>query len=211
LRRAARTRGGLYVDAMYITVISETVNLFPVYRNNIYLDVSVVYNTGHTLREVPDFSYRDDNGKVVPNPDEAIKRIGDLHISVLNISNRWQRKDSHFLLLVLSDRFSNAAFDRERFIHSGTAEKLTVGMRLEYQYDRGDDPGLLKYWEEMGLRFESHDKNGERWTTLAPLFAYEKPESKLPVLLLMQEVNYSNDHMVVSALSYYYEYCVLAA
>jgi hypothetical protein len=200
-----------FIDAMYITVISETANLFPVDRENIYLDASVVYNTGHVLRDVPGFVYVDDTGRVDPNPDEAIKRFGDLNLPVLNISNRWQRKDSHFLMLVLSERFSNAAFDRERFIHSDTGRKLTAGMRLEYQYDRGDDPGLLSYWEEMGLEFESHDKGGERWTTLAPLCAYEKRANKLPVLLLMQEVNYSNDHMVVSALSYFHEYCILAA
>jgi hypothetical protein len=84
-------------------------------------------------------------------------------------------------------------------------------MELERTYEHALDPRLLDYWEKMGLRYESHDKNGEQWVTLTPLYAYDKLERKLPVMLIFQEVTYLNKFQALAALSSYYQYCDIAA
>jgi hypothetical protein len=191
---------------MYINILQELAVIHRLNLDKVYLDLSTVFLAGTRLNEIPGFVYKDSNGKVLPNPDEAVEHIGT--IPVLDITGRWHNKVSHLLELT---KAHDPAIDLERIIHSACGKKMADGMKLEHTYEGALDPQLLETWEKMGLRYESHDKNGEQWVTLAPLCAYDQPEKKLPVMLIFQEVTYLDKFQALAALSSYHGYCDIAA
>jgi hypothetical protein len=88
---------------------------------------------------------------------------------------------------------------------------MAEGMALEFQYDSVNDPQFVKYWEDMGLKYESRETRLRRWKAAVPFCALEAPEKKLPCICVMQEVNHANEHLAVTEASYFYEYFRIAA
>ena len=200
--------GGPDKDNVYILILQELSALFRLKMEKVYLDVSPVFMAGSKLTDIQGFTYREVDGRIIPNPDEAVEYIGA--IPALNITGRWQERVSLLYRCVASPR-RHPAFNPERLIHSACGRKMADGMLLEHTYSDASNPGLLNFWEARGVRYESHDQHGEQWVTLAPLSAYAAPDRKLPVMLLFQEVSSTHPFQAVSALSHFYEYGDLVA
>jgi hypothetical protein len=195
-------------DNLYIPILQELSALFRLKMEKVYLDVSTVFRAGSRLSDIKDFTYRDIAGRFISNPDEAMEQIGA--IPALNITGRWQDRVSLLYRCVASSRLP-PAFNPERLIHSACGRKMADGMWLEHRYADASDPELLRYWEAMGLRYESHAQQGEQWLSIAPRSAYAEPDKSLPVMLIFQEVSATNPIQAISALSHFYEYGDLVA
>lgn len=195
----------------YISIIQEAVVLFHLNVQRFFWDVSVIYGAGEKLQDIEDFVYLDEDGREAESADDALIWYGRIEIPVLHAAGRWQNRDSLTHKLVHSPAFSNGAYEKEQLIHSEIGRKLAEGMALEMNFDNAEEPELLKYWDNMGLQCDFHDKNGEQWIMFVPKQAFEEPELKLPVVCLFQEVNRFDPHQAITGFSYCYEYHKIAA
>jgi hypothetical protein len=194
---------------MYTNILMEACSIMPVDEKNIYLDVSVPVDTGQRLSDMGGVVLKNGKGKEAQDPDGSIEKIGSLKVPALNISKLWQNKKTNNFFQ--TRECGNAVYDRDRLIYSETGRRLAEGMHIEYIYDNVDDSKLKVWLESIGVKCACHDKNGNRWVMVAPRCALEAPEQKLPVVCVFQEVNYSNDYLIVSAMGQYLEYIRLAA
>lgn len=194
----------------YWSILMEAGAMYPIDYNRLYLDLSEVYGSGDALSQVPGLILYDEKWQPLEDPDLLVNRFGSLDIPVLDISQRWQnRYGSNRPQVTKQDGVQG--FDLSEYIHSETGRKQAEALWLEYNHDTIDDVGFHLYWMERGLSYESHDVNGDRWLAVFPVHMAEQPERKLPVLIMLQEVYYCNEHYPVEAFSYYYEYCKLVA
>jgi hypothetical protein len=194
---------------MYTNILMEACSIMPVDETNINLDVSTLLATGQRLSDVGGVTLKNGKGKEAQDPDGSIENIGSLKVPVLNISNLWQNKKTNNFFQTAE--CGNAVYDRDRLIYSETGCKLAEGMYIEYTYDSVVDLNLKVWLDSIGVKCACHDKNGNRWVMFAPRCALETQERKLPVVCVFQEVNYSDDHLIVSAMGQYLEYIRLAA
>lgn len=192
----------------YISILQEAIVIFHLNYQRFYLNLETVQAAGIQLKAVPGFQYTDTCGNST-DPDQAIEALGG--ISVLDISGRWQNKDSLFYKLVRSTGYSNAAFDYGQLIHSAVGKKMAEAMALEYEYDDAEDPRLMAYWDAMGLECTFHDYQGEQWVTFLPKDALAHPERKLPCVCIMQEVNRFDPHQAITGFACYLDYQRIAA
>lgn len=195
----------------YISIIQEAIVLFHLNYQRFFLDVSAIYRAGMTLRNVEGFAYFHEDGMKAESVDDVLLKYSSIEIPVVNASGRWQNRDSLTYKLVHSVSFGNAVYNKEELIHGEIGRKLAEGMALEMNYDDAEDPALLAYWENMGLRCDFHEKNGEQWIMFTPKQAFEEPDKKLPVVCLFQEVNRFDPHQAITGFSYCYEYHKIAA
>ena len=82
----------------------------------------------------------------------------------------------------------NTDFDFQRFIHSEGGKYVIKARGFMTRYSDVDDPELLKYWEDMGVRCEIRVTEGEKWLAFVPLEAYENKEMNLPVVAIFRPV-----------------------
>ena len=82
---------------------------------------------------------------------------------------------------------------------------------IEERYEDADDPELLLYWESIGIRYESHISNGQRWISMVPLCAYGQRQEKLPVMVVFREVSRNNNYLPLVAIGGFWDYVDLAA
>lgn len=191
-------------DRIYLNIMQEAFILFPTDLDRIYVDVTVARKAGQSLSAIPDFR--------TPSPaDGLLEGFGSLSVPVVNVAGFWGNRDSLTRGLIMNHAMNLGKFDREWFIHSRVGKQLVDGLVLEHRYDDLYHPELVEYWKSMGLKFESHLKNGERWTSMVPLCAFDEPQKKLPVMLVMQEVYPGNEHLALTAKSYFYRTCEMAA
>lgn len=198
------------VDRIYLNILQEAFILFPADLSRIYIDVTEAKKREIRLSDLPHFHYFDEAGKPA-DPDSAVEKFGALGVEAINVGNRWGNRDSLARGLVMEYAMNDGIFNREWFVNSATARKMAEGLEIEYRFASVYDPGFAEYWENRGLRFEVHHYRGERWMTLVPLSAFERPEQKLPVLLALQEVYPGNEHLAVASMSYFFEAMDIAA
>lgn len=199
------------ITQQYANIIMEAISLYPIDYNQIRLDVSAVYKCGKRLCEIVGNIPEDETGKSLGNPDGRVESFGDAYL--LDISRTWRSMGSPNwgqLIGIDGRNGGNADYDVERFKHSLMAQRLIEPISLERKYTCDDNPELLKFWEKHGVKYETHEKNHERWVTLTPLSAFDHPQEKIPVILIFQEVYFCNDHLPVEAGSYWYEFCKFA-
>lgn len=192
----------------YISILQEATVIFHLNYQRFYLNLEAVKDANIQLKDVPGFQYTDTCGDPA-DPDQAAGELGG--ISVLDISGRWQNKDSLFYKLIRGTGYSNAAFNYDQLIHSAVGKKMAEAMALEYEYDDAEDPGLMAYWDAMGLDCTFHDYQGEQWVTFLPKDALEHPEKKLPCVCILQEVNRFDPHQAITGFACYLEYQHIAA
>lgn len=196
----------------YPNILMEATSLYPIDYNSISLNVSAVYETGHTLAELPGGVAADAMGNVLENPDADVVTFGDYRL--LDIGAIWRSSGSpSWGQLIGPDGHNagNASYQPNRFLHSLAAQRMVEPLTLENTCRSHTAPELLAHWERMGLQYAAHVTNYERWTTLTPLSALKVPNKKIPILLIFQEVYLSNDHLPVEAASYWYEFVRIAA
>lgn len=201
------TAMGADTDHIFGGIMQEACCLYPVDLSKVYLDVTLPKKLGVKLSDIEGFEWADGDG----NPADPEALVEDFEgIPVLNISGRWGTKDSLTRGLVMNQAMNRGMFDTERLIHSKGGKKMTEGILLEYKFQTVNDPGYAEYWDAMGLKLDVRETQGRRWLMYAPKQQLETRE-KLPLVLAMQEVYRGNEHLAVTAASYFYEYMELAA
>ena len=198
---------GADTDRIFGNILQEACALYPVDLDHVYLDVSLADRLGVKLGDVPGLQWQDTAGNAL-DADEAIENFEG--IRVLNISGRWGTKDSLTRGLVMNQAMNRGTFDTQWLIHSKGGERMAQAIELEYRFQTVNDPGYAEYWDAMGLRLDINETDGRRWLVFAPKQQLETGE-KLPLVLAMQEVYRGNEHLAVTAASYFYEYTELAA
>ena len=127
-------------------------------------------------------------------------------LRVRNMDDQWQAYVGHqYICSTLNKR--NPEFDLQKLIHSPLGKEMADGMRMEYDYRRWDDPGLLAQMAEKGIKLEGHFFNNERYLTAVPASC----EKKLPLLICMKEVRTSNEFHALTALQFYSHHLDLVA
>ncbi len=195
-------------NRIYVNILQEAYVVVPGDSKRIYLDVSPVYNTGHTLKDVEDFRYTDASGNPA-DPDAAVFEWAGGKL--LDVSGRWENRTSLSRDQVAGGNWSNTQYDLERVIHSETGAAMARGFAIEYDYDTTYEPEFIQLWKDMGILYENRETRKRRWKAAVPRAAMEHPEVKLPVIAVMQEVNSANEHLAVTETSYFYEYFRLCA
>ena len=192
-------------DNLLSSVLMELGSLYHLSLKNLYLDVSTVYGCGLTLRDIPNFTCLDSDGKRLDPEAETLYGI-----PVFNISGRWQTNVSNIYSTATAKRMKGGTFDLERHIHSICGQKMAEAMVLEHRFRDTNDPALKEYWRSRGAEYGVHETKGERWISLVPSGAAESGE-KLPVMLVFRETSENNPYLPMIAMSGYYGYCELAA
>lgn len=194
-------------DRIFGNIMQEAFCLYPVDLDKVYLDVSLVKRLGARLADIPGFRWQDAQGRCV-DPDGQVETLEG--IPVLNISGRWGTKDSLTRGLVMNQAMNRGRFDTQWLVQSVGGQRMAEGIALEYDYQTIYDPGYREYWAAQGLQLDIHETAGRRWLVYAPKQQLETGE-RLPLVLAMQEVYRGNEHLAVTAASYFYEYTQLAA
>ena len=150
------------------------------------------------LRDVEGFSFRAADGTPL-DPDAAVEPFGALRIPVLNVAGNWGNGDSLERGLIMTYAMNEGRFDRDRLVRSQLGRQMAEDMRYEYKYDRVEDPALIAEMEEKGLVYSvRYNELNERYIVAAPREAVESG-TKLPVVLILQEVYGGNEHLAVTA------------
>lgn len=197
---------GCDIDRIYSGILQEAIVLYHCDADRVYLDVSVPLRKGMLLKKVPDLRWVDRRGKEI-DPDEAVEFFGERKIPVLDISGRWGTRDSLNRGLVMDYVMNEGTFDRDRYIHSMMGKHTMEGITLEYRYDTDMDAELCAYWRNMGLDVAEQETEGERWLVLAP----RETQGRLPVMVVMQEVDRGNEHLAVTAFASFHTMAEIAA
>lgn len=197
-------------DKIYFNIMQEFSVLFPCNIDKIYLDISRIVDADIKLKDVPGFSYVDDQGNPA-DPDAAIEYFGSQNTPVLNITKRWGNGDSLERALVVTHRMNKGRFDMEWLIHSEVGKRMAQDMLYEYNYNSVEDPAFQTEMEEKGLFYRvCHNKYDDRYIWAIPKQQLEEG-TLLPVVLLIQEVYGGNEHLAVTAHSYAAEWLEIAA
>ncbi|MGM9522777.1 MAG: hypothetical protein ACI3VB_09930 [Oscillospiraceae bacterium] len=198
-------------NGFFVEILQEASTCFPIDKNRLYLNVTLLEKSGKSLSDIEGYTYTDAEGKPMEDPDSAITPFGELDIPSLNISGRWAVLYSLNRKQILIDTFSSLYYDRERMLHSATAERMMEGIAMDRRFLSCEQEGFAEYWDNMGLKYEVHYTKGERWLTFTPKSLLESENEKLPLLIVMQEVGSANDHLAITSINYCYEACKLAA
>lgn len=197
------------LDADYcLLCLTEAYALYPGDVDRALFDVSAVVSGGGKIGDIAGFTYTDLNGQP-QDPDESIERFNG--VPVLNLARRWNSRFPLNVTTVNGPALYEPDVNVEALLHSESGKSLVEGLKLEYQYKDPADPGLLAYWEQMGLKYEAHELDGSRWISMTPLCALQHPEKKLPVVLIFMEVTYTSEPGVVTALANYMSFLKVAA
>ena len=82
----------------------------------------------------------------------------------------------------------NMCFDLEKFRKSESGMHLMNARSLMTRFSDVDDPALLEYWEDMGVRCEIRETKGQKWLCFVPMEAYGKTDEKYPVMMIFRPV-----------------------
>lgn len=195
-------------DRTYVNILQEAGALFPCDMTKLYLDISTIQNT---LADIPCGELQNSAGERVRNPEQLTCEVTSLKKRALFMPGNWEYRGSLGRDLVMSDKYSLGNFDRPRMLHSETGRKMIEGIRLEHRFDTVEDPALTEHFRENGLQLDIHHTKGERWLTLTPGDAPRHHGENLPLVCIMQEVYEGNEHLAVTALSYFYEITRIAS
>lgn len=192
-------------DRQLSNILQEATVLFPADLDNMYLDVSLPLKKGQKMAEIPGFKYLLPDGTPA-DPDESVEYWDKF--PVLNISNNWGNLDSLTRGLIMYHKMNDGMFDRERYVYGLSGKSLAEALRLEHDFTHVDDPAYLEYWDKQGIVYDIRKTKGRRWIMMAPKQAIENKE-KLPLVVGLQEVYRGNEHLAVTAASYYYHFTEL--
>ncbi len=197
-------------SGMFGNVLQEALVLYPGDEERVCLDVSVAKNTGTKLGDIPGYTYTDRDRSSI-DPDKSVEYLGDAAIPVLDISRRWENLDSINRNLIMNYPMNKNDFNLQKVLHSATGKRMAKGFAVEHAFRDIHQPGYIAYWKKMGLDIGVHETKGERWITYSPVGIDKDSEEKLPVVVIMQEVNYSNEHLPINGVSCFYEYHEIAS
>jgi hypothetical protein len=172
----------------------------------LYLDMTAFQENGAKLSGIAGLDWSDESG-TKRDPDAAIEHLG--FIPVLNVAGKWTGQPGAGGAIGAAGN-ANPYFDGQRIVHGMLGEHMMAGARALYNRGKDNDPAITAYFEQMGLVYSQHDYHGERWIVFSPRQAVEE-NRKLPLVLILTEVNYYNEYAVTSAYRSYVDYFRLAA
>ncbi|MGM9522555.1 MAG: hypothetical protein ACI3VB_08780 [Oscillospiraceae bacterium] len=187
---------------MFANIITDCIQNYDGDKNKVYIDISLLHENGRTLKSIEGFTYQDEAGNNVPDPDECIELLDG--IPVLNYSKRWASPWRPRGLSGASDGTVNAQWQ----LHSEFGRKMLEQRRFSARFMTPDDPEAQAYWKNMGLRYGCHYVNDERWVIFAPT---SSGLEKVPVVVCITEVNEPDDHSIIGAFANFMTYCEIAA
>jgi hypothetical protein len=201
VEKSAAGRGG----GLDSTLVDTAYDAYRGDYKRLYLDMSVFAENGAKVADLPGLDWSDDDG-TKRDPDAAIEHLG--FIPVLNVAGKWARKPSGGG--IARARGDGLIFDPQRVVHGMLGEHWMEGISFLHNHGKGDDPAIKAHFDQMGLVFSQHDYQGERWIIFSPRQAVEEGK-KLPLVLILSEVNYYNEYGISTAYSQYLDYFKLAA
>ncbi len=172
-------------SGIFMDILLELSAIFHIGLEHLMLDLSILERAGEAL------------------PPDSFTWNG---IPVLDMTDKWHSRVAHQYICSTLNK-SNPEFDFERFKRSTLGRRIADSMRLEYDYQRSDDPALVAQWDAKGLEYADHFCRGERYMTLCPKQAREP----MPLLLCMKEVRTVMPFQALTALQFYYEFTDIAA
>lgn len=194
---------------IWINILQEICCLYPIDTNQVHLDVSMIVDH-MKLKDVPDYHYVAVDGEK-DDPDEHVEPYTALNVPTINICGQWNNCDSLHRALVMTHPMNEGRFDREWMVHSEVGKNMAQDMLYEWNYDYVEDPRLKAEMEAKGLVYwVKFNPRGDRYCVAFPRQQYEEG-TKIPVVLLIQEVYPGNEHLAVTAHSYAAEWLEIAA
>ena len=172
----------------------------------IFLDTSVFAENGAKIADVPNLDWSDENGTKA-DPDKEIEHLG--FIPVLNVAGKWTGRPGGGGFGAGGGK-PNPYFDPQRLVHGMLGEHRMEGMSVAHNFGKDTDPSVKAYFDQMGLVFSQHDYQGERWIIFSPRQAVEE-HKKLPLVLILSEVNYYDEYGISTAYTSFLDYFRLAA
>lgn len=191
--------GSPKASGIYMDIMLELSAIFRVDLNHTYMDLSALKRQGMELSEIPGLD-RLALGEEIT--------IGD--IPAVDITDRWVARVGHQFICNNLNRHTHG-YNAQRHEHSTVGHYMADSMEWEYCYQDCDDPKLLAHWTQMGLKFDKHYTKGERWLTFTPKCAFDEPEKKIPVLLVMKEVRDAAPFLTLTAFQFYHDFFEIAA
>lgn len=187
---------------MFTGMITEGIQNYCADRDRIYIDLSNLRKHGRMLKEIEGFQYPLPDGSIADDPDACIETLDG--IPVLNFSWRWVIPwRAHAI-----DGASDGTVVRDWQIHSETGRKMLEANRLSYRFRSCKDEDVQAYWSDMGLNYGCHYMHDERWIIFTPK---QTRLEKLPVVVVLDEINEPDDHKPIAAFFNYREYGIIAA
>ena len=121
-----------------------------------------------------------------------------------NDTNDW---NSGVIELAKEEKWVAPFYDLEKMKHTVTGRDMAEAAFLELSFNTVRDPGLSAFWEQRGLEYTVHDKNGETWLSFLPKCARENGK-RYPVMLCFRP---AADQWGVFAQGFYYHLLEIAA
>lgn len=187
---------------MFKGMITEGLQNYCGDRDRVYIDLSLLKQNDLTLKDVEGFSYRNLAGEEVADPDGAIEYLDG--IPVINFAWRWVvpwRQEP-------TGQANDGTIDREWLMRSEAGNKLLRQNRFISAFHSVKDEAVQEYWRQMGLCCNCHYIHEERWVIFTPIHSNLE---KLPVVVILEEVNEPDDHSPIRAFGNYMTYGEIAA
>jgi hypothetical protein len=175
-------------DASPFGVIDTATDVYGGDYHRLYLDVTTVADRASI------------------NDAGVIEHLG--FISVLNVAGKWQSKP--IMAVGVARPRSDVRYDPQLVVHGMLGEHWMEGIRFLHDHGKDNDPAIKAHFDSMGLIFNEHDYHGERWAMFSPKEALEL-RGKLPLVLILSEINHYDEYAIGSAYAGYLDYFKLAA
>ena len=190
------------VHGAMIEKLIESQGTYRINYRPILLDISVLITNGLTLNDVPGL-----NAKEWPEPIQLAGR------TVIDISDKLELTQAHQHNISEIYRMQEARWhwDYDRHIRSLAGKRQAESMHLEFDCKDHRDPKMDAFWKERGIRYEDHDVGPEWYITLTPESAWEAPDEKLPLLIVMKEARTACPASTQTAFQFYYDFIELCA
>lgn len=191
---------GECVHGAVIEKVIESQGTFRISYKPIYLDISLLTDAGLSLADVPGL-----DASAWPAPVTVAGR------TAVDISGKLALTQAHQHNISEIYRRNQPEWDFDRHIRTMAAKRQAEGMHLEYDCKDAHDPKMTPFWKERGIRYEDHRRGHDWYITLTPECAFEKPEHKLPLLLVMKEPRPACPISTQTAFQFYYDFIELCA
>lgn len=194
---------------IWINILQEICCLYPIDTKQVHLDVSNIVDH-MKLKDVPNYRYISSTGEE-KDPDANVESFAAMNVPTINIYGQWNNCDSLHRALVMTHPMNEGRFDREWLVHSEVGKNMAQDMLYEWHYDNVEDPRMKAEMEAKGLVYNiKYDARGDRYIVAFPRQQYEEG-TKIPLVLVLQEVYSGNEHLAVTAHSYAAEWLEIAA
>ncbi len=185
-----------------IEKVIESQGTFRIHYKPILLDISALIRHGLTTADVPGLNSAEwqepflfAGRMVVDITDKLEMKQAHQH----NISEIYRRDDKRW------------HWNFDRHIRTLAAKRQAEGMHLEVDSPDAYSLEMQAFWQERGIRYEDHDRDGDWYITLTPTGKTDAPDEKLPLFVVMKEPRTACKASTQTAFQFYYDFIELCA